>query len=1004
MGLLATEVIPFRESLLNSRTTSEPFSDDGHKKPVDVSELVENEHRLILIGEAGSGKSTTLRWLAKEYGRKYREGKSNNVPLYVDLADCSSEGSFEENILKLSKLSGEALQLLTNEKRLFIVFDGLDNFSGDIAGLKQFIIQSKECRIVISSRPGFSSYIESSLKWKTANLNPLSKPEERRKFINKYLPGEENAQLRQELYDKIEKNNAKLRDLCKIPLLFYMVICVAADPRRRNRANFETIPNTRAELYEYFISNLTDHARASGRIKNDIGLEGIVDQILPCLFFHMQCENSIKIKIKDVFDLNTPYKLKIGEVLEISREMGLLVERDKMLHIGLHQSFQEYYAAIRLTELFEKNIDVTPAFTHPKWEDVVVMASEMVSDPDKFIDQIMAENLFLAAKCLKTASDETKDELLNLLCKIVEETRFEFESMLAIEAIASLGLVGVESLIRLISGNINNSCSCAIDNIGEIGSEEIVSALIGVLKNKDNDFEIWDYVASHLGYLRIRYDIPAGDVIQVLIEAMKDKSNDSNIRSSAVSSIGWIGSQDAVSALIEVWNDKDDCIEIRWETLSALYEICSWNDDPEIQWNAASTLAGINLKDAFSTLIEVLKDKDDAYLIEWHILFVLDEIGLNNLFSTIQGILEEKIDHSEIRWSGVFGEIGSKHCVSVLIDILKEKLDDPEIWWEGIPALVGISLKDAVPVLVGILNDTNNYSDVRLRAVNLIGQFGSENAVLALTEAMNDRDNDSEIRGVAARSLGKIGSKDAVPALIEAMNDGDNDSEIRGVAASSLGKIGSKDAVPALIEAMNDRDNDSEIRGVAASSLGDIGSKDAVPALIEALTDMDLKRAIIFALGRIGLEDAVPALIKAMNDRSSDSDIWESAARSLGEIGSEDAVPALIEVLNERDDRDNDSEIRCYAGIALRMIGSEDAVSALVRVLTDRTEDYRIRKDAAFALREHHSFLNKELLNDLKNDDDLLIANTGYDIISAINHENNQTKKLFGELKLSCNR
>jgi len=1001
MGLLATEVTPFRESLLNSGTLSEPFSNAGHKKPIDVSELVENEHRLILIGEAGSGKSTTLRWLTKEYGRKYREGKSNNVPLYVDLADCSPEGLFEENIFKLSKLSSEALQILINEKRLFFVFDGLDNFSGDIAGLKQFIIQSKECRIVISSRPGFSSYIESSLKWKTAHLNPLSKPKERIEFINKYLPGEENAQLRQELYNKIEKNNAKLRDLCKVPLLFYMVICVAVDHRRRNRDNLEIIPNTRTELYEYFISNLTDHALASGRIKNDIEQGGIVDQILPCLFFYMQCENSIKIKRKDAFDLNTQYKSKIGEVLAISREIGLLVERDQMLHIGLHQSFQEYYAAIRLKDLFEKDIDVTPAFTHPKWEDVVVMASEMVSDPDKFVDLIKTENLFLAAKCSKTASDETKDELLNILCNIVEETRFEFGETRAIEVIASLGPIGVEKLTQFISGSntiINPSNvigalmeigsedtasaliefmnyidilyeiqEAAIYALGEIGSEDTVFALAKVLKNKDNEFKIQNDAAKALGSIGSKEALPA------LIEVWKDKNYESWLRRCAADALGSIGSKEALPALIEVFKDE--------------------SNDAEIRRCAADALGSIGSKEAASVLIEVFKNKNNDAEGRRFAALALRLHGSKEAASVLIEVFKDEDNDAEGRKYAALalGLHGSKEAASVLIEVFKDESNDAEIRSIAADALGSIGSEAAVPDLIDVLNEKNNDSKLRRCTADALGSIGSKGAASVLIEVFKDESNDAEIRSIAAATLISIGSKEAASVLIEVFKDKNNDDEGRIIAAATLISIGSKGAASVLIEVFKDKNNDAEGRSTAALALGLHGSKEAASVLIEVFkdenNDSEIRKYAALALRWIVFsKDANPVLIEFFKDKNTDFKLRKYAAFILGLQGSEDAVPVLIKVLK---DKNYDSVICEHAADALDSISPKDAVPPLIGVLTNKTNYYHLRMQASSPLKKNVIIVDTELPNFLKNSNDLMVASEEYEILHRTKSKEN---------------
>lgn len=72
------------------------FHDEESDRPkeFEVLELVEKEEKLIISGESGSGKTTTLRWLNYILAKSYLEGKNENVPLYIELNSYIGEERF----------------------------------------------------------------------------------------------------------------------------------------------------------------------------------------------------------------------------------------------------------------------------------------------------------------------------------------------------------------------------------------------------------------------------------------------------------------------------------------------------------------------------------------------------------------------------------------------------------------------------------------------------------------------------------------------------------------------------------------------------------------------------------------------------------------------------------------------------------------------------------------------------------------------------------------------
>lgn len=131
--------------------------------PVNVSVAqVQRLQRAVIVGEPGAGKTSLLRWLALEAGDSVREGRSDLVPIYVQLRALSdAPGANERAIESLIENAARDLSLgiaeAAEEGRLAVFFDGLDEVvdyqrTRVAAGIRSFAEAFPAARVVISSR------------------------------------------------------------------------------------------------------------------------------------------------------------------------------------------------------------------------------------------------------------------------------------------------------------------------------------------------------------------------------------------------------------------------------------------------------------------------------------------------------------------------------------------------------------------------------------------------------------------------------------------------------------------------------------------------------------------------------------------------------------------------------------------------------------------------------------------------------------------------------------
>ncbi|BAW30531.1 HEAT repeat-containing protein [Methanosarcina thermophila] len=476
------------------------FRDRENNKPqeFEVLELVEKEEKLIISGESGSGKTTTLRWLNYILAKSYLEGKSENVPLYIELNSYIAEERFIKEPFdayvtmkaKGKGISEETLRTILKGKAT-ILLDGFDLLSPTDEfyphdKISNFITDYNNCRFVISSRPGFFESIKSSFK--VSELEELT-DEKIGIFINRRIS---NKELANTLKDKIFKNQ-QLKSILSNPMMLYIAIKVAME--QKDKAG-DLLPSNRSKLYEAFISTLFSHQEKKGKYLCADRTQ--IENSLTDLYFKLQCRNEVSCKYSEALKFvkrssEDPLFRKISPqvILEDCFKLGILNRNDNYVSYGIHQSFQEYFAAIKLKELFESGFDVSEAFNHPKWEEVVIFASEMLDSDsiDEFVDSMISKDeLFLASKCVNNASEKTKEKLCALLADKID-SRYRLDKINSIKSLERIGVTGISIVIEVLENEDSDVRMSAAAALGKICTVKHKKQLEDLLKS-DNEFSV----------------------------------------------------------------------------------------------------------------------------------------------------------------------------------------------------------------------------------------------------------------------------------------------------------------------------------------------------------------------------------------------------------------------------------------------------------------------------------------------------------------------------------
>ena len=515
----------------------------------DVGDVVAQEKRLIISGASGTGKTTTLKWLTLVYAENCIEGAERLVPLYVDLGRFR-HGLFYDHALMNAHENGleeEDFKELLDDGKLAIFLDGLDLLGGSenfepVAEIQNFMSDFSRCKFVLSARPGFFEGFKSSCK--VSELVELDDPKIKG-YIHKYLgEGDKADALISRIFDR---RNERLKLLCKNPMMLHLVIWLQENDK---------IADDRAGIYRESVEGIITHYREKGKTLSSN--EQLVRDVLKELAFSMQKENIVRLDYGGTLDVaglcispERYRRVSAEQILEDCFSIGLLHKDGDEIRFGFHQSFQEYFAAVKLKEIFEDGYDISESFFHPKWEDTLVFLSEIAERPDVLFDDVIgAGEIFLAARLTAQVDDRRVENLCALLLDMVD-SESDLDQDMTWDSFTYIGDRAVDVLVGLLGDEM----IAAALTLEDIGDKRGVDTLIDALKDNDG-YPPW----MRSDIVDILGDTGGERAVDVLITALKD--DNPGVRVGAADALWYIGDKRAVDALITALKDDDPWVRI----------------------------------------------------------------------------------------------------------------------------------------------------------------------------------------------------------------------------------------------------------------------------------------------------------------------------------------------------------------------------------------------------------------------------------------------------------
>jgi HEAT repeat protein len=928
--------------------------------PVPLSKALKEHDHLTILGEPGTGKTTTLQFIALCFATKgWTQAKLDlneaRMPVPIDLRAYEGTERLDRFLIQWldhAYVPETLAESWLDEGRLAVLLDGLDEVpearrAAVAEAIERFAAthEGRRCRIVVTSRiAGYRESRRLGADFDQYTIRPFAGSEEAQPYITGWLrtlQPEATATEAAKLL-KAMKEQGGLHQMMSNPLLLRLAVAVYVETGE--------IARNRAELYRRYVQEVT-WKRAKAREDPHWSYRQIT-QALEILAWKLQTgDERTEVALAELIEDEVAGVGDGRDLLNRLRgQLGLMAvygyERGDLIAFR-HLTFQEYFVARRLERAWGKNPErawrfLRPRLHHPAWREPLLLLGDMLKKREitnlarcilkarSPYENVLQRDLLLAAAFVGDGEGVSTDVVSKITDRLIQLYlnagikwwhHFFLPISLWLVLIAGLHRYGDMSscLISLFTlvwwgmwllplGRVFPRLQSILALPHRLSGPGVYSSLRARVKDELGR-EKTRTIESFLRISKDKEKLPhkvaealvkfgGFQAVPFLVHALSSEKK--QVRRSAPELLGQIGDSRAVEHLIRVLEDEEKTMRKA----------------------AAKALGEIGNNQAVPFLIQTLSHKDKS--VSKAAMRALGKIGDSRA-------VEPLIQALENSWGNVaameaLGNIGDPRAVEPLLQTIES---------------MNITISQMAEVMrdKGVIRSGRSLVQLGKKvwecdvAVRALGMIGDPQAIPALIQILED-----EEWMTAAEALGNIGDSQAVAPLIKALES--DDELVRSAAAEALGSVGDSQAVAPLIRALED--DDKSVRSAAVEALGKIGDSRSVEPLTQALDDeWQVRKQVIRALEMIG-EPAAESLTQSL--ASTKSSVRVFAKMTLVKIGDA-SVPYLVEALENEEER-----MRWKAAKTLGEIGNPRATRPLIHTLDD--EVWRVRQGAAEALGE----------------------------------------------------
>ena len=822
-------------------------------KPVDVWDALFQAPRLAIVGEAGAGKTATLRYVAVQlalqrmatsYIRRltflhHGHAFDHLLPVYADLgqldlqrgdlpsclASVLADYAFPNGTAYLRERMEEGSCLLLLDHA-----DALDTPERQ-SHLQQLLARYPGVQVLLAART--PPAVSVSPNWLCFEPLPLSDGDVAA-FIRRRLGSKPSETA---LLQALERDPG-LQSLASNPLLL-SILAWASETATQT-------PLRLADLYQQCL-----RARC-GELMDNPRFVSALQRLASRLTERSQLEFSAE-ELGDLWQQEQDSAGRSGvDDIPVARLMdsGLLREMNGG-YAFLRPALQAFLTAGALVSSKRMAKAVNAHAKDESWHEITVLATALQGDAVEVVPQVLAltgpsaSGLDLAARCAAEAAalpEHLKQDLRSRLFALFDGEDSEAWQAAAVRIAALDGQSTRHYFPWLLREGTLAERTRAAFVMGRVGAPDWASAPLMSALETTRPAEVRCTAAWALGQLRDRRAIHA------LIQTLKDDND--QVSTAAASALATIG-EVAVPALISTLGS--DHLAARGMAVLALGQM------------------GVSAREPLIRIIEDDKGPDDRVRGAAEALGLLGDATAVPQLMHLLRIREGRLAESAARALAAIGE----PAVKALVDALPTQRAELKLRKAIVDALVTIGEPAIAPLICSLDHPSAAVRGAAEEALTRIGPPAMEALIAAL------RTEDWDLRRRIAQILGHIGDKSLAEPLVPVLRDAD--PGVRARAAEILGRLRQELAVEPLVKVAQE-DGDEYVRRAAIRALAEMGSERAIAPLIGLLGDVQQRDISALALGEIG-EAAVEPLLLAIYDHA-DPAFQEAAVRALKAIGT----------------------------------------------------------------------------------------------------------------------
>lgn len=579
-----------------------------------------------------------------------------------------------------------------------------------------------------------------------------------------------------------------------------------------------------------------------------------------------------------------------------------------------------------VTERVEREMELSAGLKSPD-ETTRLQAAKSISDEREklgeetaapIIEALGDKNWRVRRELIESLSRRAAPDAIQALLRAMQEQHFDFGVLnSALQVLQATSVKTTEMLTEFLRAGEADLRMQAALALGEQKDPQAIPALLAALQ--DESVNVRYHAVEALGKLKATGAVePLLAIAETrdfflsfaALDALRQIADQSItgrllpllkvdfLREAAIETLGAIGSEEIVPALVDLINEDKSSAIAAAKALDALFARCE-NDQAKS-----------------AALVERVRQS-------------INEGGKSNMLETLDEAGEADLIPA-VRLSGCLDDERIRRKLNVLIE-------NKNVRQEAARALARQGAAAAELLIEKLEADD---LEVRQTAARALGELKNERAAAVLIEVL---ETDSELAPEAARVLGQIGDLRAFGPLVDLLRTGDASS--RQAAVGSLKSLAHPETVSCLCDLL--MDTDPGVREPALRVVGYFGAKGCEAKVFQCCDDPEerVRKAAIEQLPLIDDERAVSALIRILKEDSSPR-VRGAAAQALGRVKSDETVvaaAALREALS-----DTDSWTRYFAVRSLGALQDTAAAAALTREMlikiaeTDSAEQVRV--------------------------------------------------------------